>query len=137
MGAVDKRVAVATFAGIAHLRQACGTGGGIRDDLRVHRPALAVADDKLVRQRRPAERLRFNAIDARQRWAVLAQSRGKVTPTARETHQDTLSVVADVACQPQLVRKLPDEGTKSYPLHLAAHPKLYAVNAHCSLKQQR
>lgn len=50
---------------------------------------------------------------------------------------DTLSVVAHVARQPQLVCKLPDEGTKSYPLHLAAHPKLYAVNAHCSLKQQR
>ena len=137
MGAVDKRVAVATFAGIAHLRQACRTGGGIRDDLRIHRPTLAVADDKLVRQRIPAVRLRFNAIDARQRWAVLAQSRGKVTPTTRETHQDTLSVVAHVARQPQLVCKLPDEGTKSYPLHLAAHPKLYAVNAHCSLKQQR
>jgi hypothetical protein len=105
--------------------------------LRVHRPALALADGKIRRQSGPAKGLRVYVVNPRQRWAVLAQPRGKVPPITRETHQDTLSVVTDVARQHHLVRQLPDKGTKPYALHFAAHPKLYAVNAHCDLKQQR
>ena len=130
VGAVDKRIAIAAFAWVAHLSQTRRAGRGIGDNLGVHRPGPAVADGKVLRHVRPGKRLRFHAINACQRRAVLMQPRGKGPPITREAHQHALSVIADVTGQLKRLRQLPDEGTKPHALHLAAHPQLNAVAAH-------
>ena len=78
MGTVDKGVAIATFAGRVHFNQAFRTGRGIGDNLRIHRSARALSNREIGRLLRPGEWFALNAVNARQRWAVLMQLRNKL-----------------------------------------------------------
>ncbi len=71
VGAVDKGVSVATFAGGIHFNKAFGTSRGIRNDLRIHRTASTLTNREIGRLLRPGDCFALNAVNARQRWAVL------------------------------------------------------------------
>ncbi len=77
MGAVDKGVTIAALAGGVHFNKAFVTGRGVRNNLRIHRAASTLTNREIGRLLRPGEWFALNAVNARQRWAVLMQLRNK------------------------------------------------------------
>ncbi|CCJ88351.1 hypothetical protein BN132_279 [Cronobacter turicensis 564] len=97
VGAVDKRVAPAGVCGIVEFAQALRAGGGVRGDLRAHRPAAAFPYRKLLRPSRPAKRRGADAVDTREWRAVLPERGDKRAFAAGQAHFHPCAVITDVA----------------------------------------
>ncbi|CNV26394.1 Uncharacterised protein [Salmonella enterica subsp. enterica serovar Bovismorbificans] len=97
VGAIDERITVAPLAWGIHLGKTCRAGRRIRHDLRVHRTACALTNGEIRRCALPYQRRVFNAVNARQRRAILIERGNKLRRLFQQPNDDAVAVITHVA----------------------------------------
>ena len=97
VGTVDKRITITPFAWGIHFGKASRASGGIGNNLRIHGAARALADGELSGQLWPDKRLTLDAINTRQRRAVLMQLNKKRFRVFQQPDFYAIAVITDIA----------------------------------------
>ena len=111
----DEGVTPAATSGIKHFGQACRANGGVVADGSLDRAAAALGNGEAV-DARWLGTLRFNSIDARQRWRLSPQTRQEhrhLLLSALGSNLDALAIVLHPTGNTGLARQTPDIGSKA------------------------